>query len=301
MDSSLTRIPGLHGAYHRTDVIATIGERGLRTAISTGALRPLGKGVVVSRRRWLDPLTRASAALLAAGADAALSGATAAALHGCHAIEPNAVDVVVPPECAVRSTSWLVVHHVQRYAKDVVEIDGMRVLALDRVVSDLLCSARPQDGLALADEVLRLAGSGAEAVRKQIGAQIGRRRDPRGTVRGALVLDLASPKSRSPAESWFRWGLLEAGVPVPEVNWPLTGIDGQVVYYIDLAWPHLRIAVEYDGYAAHVDRRDADLARETDLRRRGWIVIRADAEDLRNPARIERKLRAAFAERGYTW
>jgi hypothetical protein len=173
-------------------------------------------------------------------------------------------------------------------------------LALDRVTADLLCSARAQDGLALADEVLRRAGDGAEIVRQQIGAQIARRLDPRGTVRGALLLDLASPRSASPAESWFRWRLIEAGVPVPEVNWQLTGIDGQVVF-LDLAWPQLRIAVEYDGYESHVGRESEDLAREMDLRRRGWIIIRAASADLRSLARVERELRAAFAKRGYIW
>jgi hypothetical protein len=301
MDSSIPRIPGLHSAHRRTDVVATIGERGLRTALSTGALRPLWKGVVVPPGRWLDPLTRASAALLVAGDDAALTGPAAAVLHGCTAVEPTAVDVVVPPECPVRSAPGLTVHHVRRYVEDVVEVADLRALALDRVVADMLCTARPQDGLALADEALRRSGGAAEIIRKQIGTQIDRRLDPRGTVRGALLLDLASPRSASPAESWFRWRLIEAGFPVPEVNWQLAGIDGQPVYVLDLAWPQLRIAVEYDGYAAHVGREGADRARETDLRRRGWIVIRAAAEDLANPARLERALRAAFAKRGYTW
>lgn len=301
MDTTIPGPPALHGAHRRIDVVAAIGERGLRTALSTGALRPLWKGVVVPPGRWLDPLTRASAALLAVGDDAVLSGPTAAVLHGCTAIEPRSVDVVVPVECSARSAPGLVVHHVRRFADDVEEIGGLRVLALDRVVSDLLCSARAQDGLALADEVLRLAEADAVSMRSRIAGQIDRRLDPRGTVRGALLLDLASPRSASPAESWFRWRLIESGFPVPEVNWPLIGVDGKLVYKLDLAWPHLRIAVEYDGYESHVGRASEDLARELDLHQRGWIIIRASKEDLRDLARLERELRAAFAARGYTW
>jgi hypothetical protein len=293
----------LHGAYRRKDVIAALGERGLRTAISTGALRPLWSGVVVAPGRWLDPLTRGSAAVLVAAEDAALSGPTAARLHGCRAVEAPDVHITVRPGRSLKPRPGLVVHHCGRFTPDVVVVEGLPVLALDRVMSDLLCSARPQDGLALVDEALRNAGAGAgaEPLRKQIAVQIDHRLDPRGTVRAMHLLDLASPLSRSPAESWLRWHLIDAGFPIPEVNWEVTAIDGSVIYYLDLAWPTLRIAVEYDGYAAHVGRERADRARETDLRRRGWIVIRLGASDGGSRARLERELRSAFAERGYTW
>lgn len=293
--------PNLHGAYRRVDVVAALGERGLKTAISIGALRPLWSRIVVSSGRWLDPLTRGSAALLVAVEDAALSGPTAAWLHGCRAVEAPDVHLTVRPGRTLKPRPGLVVHHCGLFTADVVDIEGLPVLALDRVMSDLLCSSRPQDGLALVDEALRNAGAGAEQLRKQIAVQIDRRLDPRGTVRAMHLLDLASPLSRSPAESWLRWNLIDAGFPIPEVNWEVTAIDGSVIYYLDLAWPSLQIAVEYDGYAAHVGRENEDRARETDLRRRGWIVIRLAASDPASRAHLERELRSAFAKRGYTW
>jgi very-short-patch-repair endonuclease len=48
--------------------------------------------------------------------------------------------------------------------------------------------------------------------------------------------------------------------------------------------------VEYDGYAAHVDKAEADRARDEDLRRRGWKVLRADVSDLRDPTQLFRHL-----------
>lgn len=292
---------GLHGAVRRAELEASIGRWAVRTAVANGAMRTLWTGVLVESHRWLDVRTRAAAALLLAGDDAAVCGTTAATLHGCRAIESAEVHVVVRPEHVIKKRAGLVVHHVGFYAGDVVELDDLRVLALDRVTSDLLCSARSSDALALADEVLRAAGPAHESMRKLIAAKIRRRQDPRGTVRGARLLDLASPRSASAPESWLRWALLDTGFPVPEVNWPVEGIDGAILYYADLAWPSLRIAVEYDGYAAHVGREEADRAREEDLRRRGWIVVRAALADLRNPTRFHRELRAAFARRGYTW
>ncbi|MGI5128598.1 DUF559 domain-containing protein [Pseudonocardia sp. CA-107938] len=292
---------GLHGAHRRGEALAALGDRRLRTAIKSGVLRPLWTNVVVDGSRFLDPLTRGAAALLVAGDDAALSGPTAAWLHGCRAVEDAAVHITVRPGRTLKQRPGLVVHHRGMFSRDVVDVLGLRVLALDRVLSDLLCSVRAQDGLALADEALRNAGAEPEQLRSAIATQIGSRLDPRGTVRAALLLDLASPRSRSPAESWLRWGLVDAGFPIPEVNWPVTGPDGTVHYLVDLAWPSLRIAVEHDGYAAHVGREEADRLREIDLCKRGWIVIRSRAADLGDLGRLLRELRAAFAARGYTW
>ena len=95
--------------------------------------------------------------------------------------------------------------------------------------------------------------------------------------------------------------LIERGFPLPEVNFSLRSPGGREVYRLDLAWPVLRIALGYDGHAAHADHEEQDAAREDDLRRRGWIVVRARADDLADPTRMLSELRAAFATRGYTW
>ena len=95
--------------------------------------------------------------------------------------------------------------------------------------------------------------------------------------------------------------IIERGFPLPEVNFSLRSPAGREVYRLDLAWPGLRIAVEYDGHAVHAGREEEDAAREEDLRRRGWIVVRARAADLADPTRLLAELRAAFAQRGYTW
>ena len=292
---------GLHGAHLRADLAAEFGTHRVKSALATGELRPLWRFVVFAADRWLDPLTRGAAALLLAGTDAALSGPTATTLHGCRALTAANTHITVRPGRTFKPRPGLVVHHCGMFTRDVVDVEGLRVLSLDRTVADLLCTARPEDALTVADEALRLAGPDADVLRKQIAGKIRRRLDPRGTVRGGNLLDLASSRSLSPAESRFRWKLVDAGFPLPEVNWELTALDGTVICILDLAWPSVRIAAEYDGYAAHAGRAAEDQAREEDLRRRGWIVVRASAADLASPERFERELRAAFAQRGYTW
>ena len=53
-----------------------------------------------------------------------------------------------PARARDQEAAGIVVHHVGFYADDVVELDGLRVLALARVTSDLLCTARSSDALA---------------------------------------------------------------------------------------------------------------------------------------------------------
>lgn len=292
---------GLHGAYLRSDLVAAHGETTLRHAIARGSLRPLWRGVVVESARVADVWTRAAAAQLATDPRAVITLQTAARLHGCEAVDSTRTHVLLPYGCGTRSRGGLAVHHGGFLGDDVVELAGLRVLCLERVAADLLCSSRPQDGLAVADEVLRMAGKRHEEVRREIGYRIAARADPRGTVRAAGVLELASPRAESAPESRLRMALIEHGFPVPEVNFWVRDIGGQRIWRVDLAWPSMRIALEYDGYEAHVGREEKDEARAEDLRGRGWIVVRVDRHDLRDLHALVRKLEDAFTKRGYPW
>jgi hypothetical protein len=294
-------IPGLHGAHLRTELIQSLGRRRVTNAIATKELTPLWCGVLVESNRMLDPWTRAAAALLTAGPRALVAGVTAAYLHGCRATESTSTHILVPYGCETRSRDGLVVHRGRAFAEDAVELDGVRVLPLDRVIADLLCTLPARDALAVADEALGLAADTSDVFRKQIGSRIERRHDPRGTVRAAGLLDLTSAAVDSPAESWIRLMIIEQGLPLPEVNWPIRDLDGRLLYRLDLAWPHLRVALEYDGYAAHAGREADDQARRADLEARGWIVVVVRKEDLRAFTKVVTALRAAFARRGYMW
>lgn len=294
-------IPGLHGAYLRRELIAATSRHWVDNAVRGRALTPLWTGVVVESDRWLDPLTRGAAALLTTGPESVLVDGTAAHLHGCRAIDTAQTHVRIRYGREFRSRPGLVVHHGSHFVTDVIERDGLRVLPLDRVVADLLCVLDGSDALAVIDEALRMAGAEHDRFRGAVRDRIAGRQDPRGTVRATFLLDLASPRVDSPPESWLRLRLVERGFPLPEVNWPVRDLDGTERFRVDLAWPQLRIAVEYDGYEAHADRDEQDAARQQELERRGWIVVRVRKDDLGDMARVEAELRSAFARRGYTW
>ena len=97
-------------------------------------------------------------------------------------------------------------------------------------------------------------------------------------------------------ESRTRMALVLGGLPPPAVQHPV--VVGGRRYYLDLAYPHRRLAIEYDG---DDHRRQArarrDLEREAALVAAGWRVLRFDAPVvLLDPARIVAEVRAALAE-----
>ncbi len=262
-------------------------------------------GTVVEVGRLLDPLTRSAAAQLSAGPRGALCGVTAAQLHGCGCVASAKTHVVVPYGREIGSRGGLVVHHGRGIPDDVQTIDGLQVLALDRVIADLLCllpcRGRAHDALAVLDQALRKADDVHGTFRKTVADRLEQRPDIRGTVLARGLLELGSGRAESPAESWLRLMLIENGVPLPEVNWVLGTPEGREIFRLDLAWPSMRVCIEYDGWESHAGRKIADEARAAELRRHGWIVIRVDVDDLRSVHRLVAELRAAFAKRGYTW
>jgi hypothetical protein len=291
----------LHGACTRAHAIATIGAYRVRTAVRAGALVPLWPRVLVHGPRQLDSWTRATAATLTVGAEAVIWGPTAALLHGCTAARTASVHVAVPYNRWARPQDGLRVRHGRVQAADVCQLDGLPVATLELTISELLCTAPPRLALACADQAMAAQPGGQRACfGAAIADHLASRPDRRGTRQAAALLELISGDVESPPESWLRLLVVEAGLPLPVVQYPICDLDGRLVWRLDMAWPDLRIALEYDGYEAHVGRTAQDDMRDQDLRRRGWAVVHADAADLRNPSRVLDELIAVFRQRGGT-
>ncbi|MCE3550106.1 DUF559 domain-containing protein [Pseudonocardia sp. RS11V-5] len=290
---------GTAGACLRSVLVDAVGEYRVRRAVSTGEALVPWPGVLADPACATDSLTMVAAAWLAVGGGAVVAGPSAAHLHGCTALPPQPVHLVVPYETRRRTRPGLVVHNGPDLAGDHVVVRGLPTLRLERVVTDLLCTAAPWHALAVADEALALVPKAETAeFRADVRARLRARSDPRGTLIGARLFDLATGRAESPPESHLLWRVVDLGYPVPQVNRWVHDLRGVPIHRLDLSWPELRIAVEYDGYEAHVDREAEDLARVADLEARGWIVIRVRKADLVNTGPLERALDAAFARRG---
>jgi hypothetical protein len=290
---------GPSGACLRRDAICTSGLYEVRCALRTGAASVLWPRVLIDATRAADPLTLIAAARLAVGRDALVTGPSAAFLHGLTALPATPVHLVVPYESRQRDRAGIVVHNGTALDDDRDECRGVPVLNLERVVTDLVCTASPSDALALVDQALAgLREQDRPAFRRRLRDRLQDRPDPRGTRIGRRVVDLATGRAESPPESWLLWRVVDLGFPVPEANLPIFDVDGRVLFRVDLGYRELRIAIEYNGYAAHAGREKLDAARIRDLERRGWIVIVIDADNLNSAIHLEKELHEAFVRRG---
>lgn len=117
----------------------------------------------------------------------------------------------------------------------------------------------------------------------------------RGVRRLERIVELADPRAESPPETRLRLLLVLAGLPVPQVQFPL--FDGRDFPWarFDLAYPEALLAVEYDSE----DHDDAlDRARDRRTSALGWHTLRIDAAGLyRTPDHTVRTIRDLRARR----
>jgi hypothetical protein len=124
--------------------------------------------------------------------------------------------------------------------------------------------------------------SGHGVTMQDLQRELPRFRRRRGVIQLRRLVPLSDPRAESPRESATRLLIHEAGLPPPELQWWVE-VDGLPTYRLDLAYPGLRIAVEYDGREFH-DRTDEQRARDRERRRwlraHGWTVIVVDGDNL---------------------
>jgi very-short-patch-repair endonuclease len=291
---------GLHGAFRRADLVAAVGRNLVRTSLTNGALVAYSRKVIIDRKRMLELPTRAAAALLHIGPQAALTGFTAAWLYGCTAAEPGVVHVLTSYHRNVPLRPGLAVHCGSLDGLDLTDIGGLPTVGFDFAIGEVLCTGSRSVALACADQALALAPQAQRAeLRAAIRHRIDTRCDSRGRRRAHALMDLASGKVESPAESAMLLTIYDAGLPLPAIQVSVNDMMGHERYRLDFAWEEPMVALEYDGYAAHEGRFDRDAERDRDLAARGWLVIRARAADLRSPGRLMDELRAAFTARRF--
>lgn len=124
-----------------------------------------------------------------------------------------------------------------------------------------------------------------------------------GRFPGSAVVRAAVPLARqrveSPKETETRLLIVRAGLPEPSVQFEVRD-GGCFIARVDLAYPALKIAIEYegDGHRTSKDQWRRDIRRQRDLEDRGWIVIRLTELDLaKDGIALLARIRRAIAAR----
>ncbi|WP_235201303.1 endonuclease domain-containing protein [Microbacterium sp. CH12i] len=116
-----------------------------------------------------------------------------------------------------------------------------------------------------------------------------------GTIRTALPF--VRERVESPKETETRLAIVDAGLPEPSVQHEVFE-HGRLIARVDLAYPALKIAIEYEGDGHRTNKKQwrIDIQRQRDLEARGWIVIRLTERDLHAGAKsLVASIRSAIA------
>ena len=210
-------------------------------------------------------------------------------------VEP--VPVVLPPPVLIRARPELERWRSTLTDDEVVQIDGVPCTSPVRTGFDLVRSRDLRSGVVCLDVLGRQIGLHPVDVLAHSEA----RRRWRGRPRVAGAVELADPRALSTGETRFRlvW-VLDAGLPLPQVNPTLRTPDGFLLGVADLLDPEAGLVGEYDGEGhRELDRHVLDNAREEWFEDAGLVVVRACAPDVRaaNRARSALRLRTAFHRR----
>ncbi|WP_448073199.1 endonuclease domain-containing protein [Georgenia yuyongxinii] len=267
------------GPFTRATALSYITAEQLRHPV----YRLVSRGIYIvgAPRDHGDMIT---AARLVLPDTAVLGGRSALWAMGVQVVDvADRVEVFLTAKGSVRRRDLLRVRH------DVLEEEHVMMtpfgLASEpaRTAFDLTRLDDPLVSVPLLDALVR----GVRVHRRRIEAIAAAKPGARWLSRVAPTLDLVDPGAESLPESRLRVTLVLAGLPKPQTQVKVFNAAGEFIARVDLAWPWLKIAVEYDGIH-HDDPTQLarDRARINALRAAGWTVIVIDRQQFRRPADV---------------
>lgn len=251
--------------------------------------RRLYRDVYVLAAAEVDLALLSEAAVVLSRGVGVLGGWSAAELLGASCGPDDAPAEIIVPKRR-RTQPRLRVREEVLPATEITDVDGIPVTTAIRTAFDLGRRAPLVEAVVAVDALSRV---GRFAPRELIVFGYDHLGAP-GSRLLAEAVALADPLSGSPMETRIRLAIRDGGLPTPVLQHPVGP------YALDLAYPDLLLAIEYDG-REHLTQERAmrDLLRQAHLTRAGWDVLRFRAVDvLRRPLWVAARVRAELVRRG---
>jgi hypothetical protein len=191
----------------------------------------------------------------------------------------------------------LVAHHATGQATvETVDVGGLRVTSPAQTWVQVGCGLLPDEIVVLGDAMVRRKRPATTV------SELRRLAEATYKVKGIVAvreaLDRIRARTDSSMETRTRLVVVDAGLPCPEVNYRVHH-RGRFVAMVDLAYPELKVAIEYDG-DVHRDARQwrKDVQRLRLLEELEWSIVHVVADDItRDSSRFLSALRRARARR----
>jgi hypothetical protein len=283
---------------------------GVRSSLPAGALDDVSTGRAQHIRAEVVRLTHAYASRMRP--TEFFSHTTAAVLWGLPLplLGDRLLDVSVSrPRRAPRGAN-VRGHEIDSRLFHLTVHDGLRLTTPASTWATLGTVLSPYDLVAVGDAIVCIRGSAGGmpgpaplATLDQLRAAIDAGRRPGiGALRNAFGRIRTGSWSR--LESWVRLILMDAGLPEPELNFDAYDGEGRFLGCIDLAYPDLKIAIEYEGehHWMTAEQFQHDIDRLDRLVENGWRIVRLTKRHVfADPAEVVRRVSLAREQRAVSW
>ncbi|WP_445166219.1 hypothetical protein ACTXG7_20455 [Mycolicibacterium sp. Dal123E01] len=201
-----------------------------------------------------------------------ITGVAASALHGAKWVDHDAVVEMNWP--GRKSPSGVKVRNESLLVTEISSCQGIPVTSIPRTAFDL--ARRGPAGRAV-ERLDALAAATNFSVDDVFDIAVNHPH-VKGLRRVDRLLELVDAGAQSPRETWLRLLLMDAGFPRPQTQIPVAR-PGRQHYFLDMGWPEVMLAVEYDGEQHRVERGiyDDDLTRSEYIAHVGWRRVRVIA------------------------
>lgn len=200
-----------------------------------------------------------------------LGGHSAAELLGASCGPRGAPAEVVVPGGRQKPQPGLRVRRGVLLPDEITAVDGIAVTSPLRTAYDLARRTPLVEAVVAVDALSHAHGFGPRGLIPFAYRHLG----ARGSAQIPQVVALSDPLAESPMETRIRYAIRDDGLVAPVVQHPVGP------YRLDMAYPGIRLGVEYDG-REHLDPQRAlrDLDRQAWLSRAGWTILRFRAYDV---------------------
>src|SRR3984957_5468844 len=258
-----------------------------------GPWRRLLPGIYSTTTGDMTPDQRAMAALLHAGADSVITGATAVRRHRLRCSGLNEVDVLVPADVRRQSAGFVRVIHTSRMPERYYSTGQIRFAPRPRAGADATRGmTRLSDARAVVAEAVQHGRCSLEALIIELN---------KGQVAGSrfyrIALGEIGDGIRSAAEADLRELIRRSDLETPMYNPELYAADGSFIGIPDAWWQRAGVAAEVDSRQFHLSPDDYERTtmRHNRMEASGINMLHFLPSTLRSkPPTVLRDLRGAI-------